>query len=119
MAMPITAIPGDLDQFLSQFAFFCCDKTLTKSNLGKKGLCHQTGYSQSLREVRTGIHVRNLQAGTEIEAMLLPGLLSVADSVSFLRTICTGVEPLTFSVLGPPILTIDQENALKTYLYAI
>lgn len=52
---------------LSQ-GLYCCDKIL-KSTYGGKGLIHLTTCSLSSREARAGTQGRDLEAGTEKEAM--------------------------------------------------
>jgi hypothetical protein len=42
---------------------------MTKSNWGRRGLLKLTGYLPSSGKVREGVQSKNLEAGTEAEAM--------------------------------------------------
>lgn len=47
---------------MSLFASCCCDKTLTKSNLGRNGFIWITAHSPSSRETKAGIEAETMDA---------------------------------------------------------
>lgn len=56
-------VPTMLNKAICGSWIFCCfDKTLSKSNLRKKGLFFCLAYNSSLRKVRSGIQGRDLEA---------------------------------------------------------
>lgn len=88
-------------------------KTTPKSNLGVR-VYLIIQFSPSWREGLMEIHSRDLEAGTEVEAVesgFFTGLLFMTCWACFLipRAICPGVASLTDE--NPPISSINQENA--------
>ena len=73
-----------------------------------RGLLHVTAYSPVYKEVRAGTQGRNLEAGTEAEASLLTGLLSVACSACFPRQPKTSAQCWQAHIeAGPPTSIIN------------
>ena len=102
-------------EYLSWLAFDCCDRTLTKTNTGRKGVFYLTSSrSQFITEGSQGKSLGQRSGGMEKHSLLAcaPGLCSAC----FLYNIeppAQGWHP--HSGLGPPISLINQENASQTW----
>ena len=100
---------------MSDSAFYCCDKHMTQSHLGRKGLFQLTAFRLHSRteDVRTGTQSRNL--GVWTGGALLTDLLLFAYSDSF----CKHPGPRTLEMVlltvevGPPF-TIMATNHIDT-----